>query len=66
MVTEVGRGIDSKGARGTFGGRRCSLLIVVLDTFVKSHQTVDLKGVRFTLCVKIKRHHCSLKAEPGA
>ena len=29
-----------------------SLLIVVLDTFVRSHQTVDLKGVHFTLCVK--------------
>lgn len=42
-----------------------SLLIVVLDTFVRSHQTVDLKGVHFTLCVKIKRQHCSLKAELG-
>lgn len=42
-----------------------SLLIVVLDTFVRSHPTVDLKGVHFTLCVKIKRQHCSLKAELG-
>lgn len=42
----------SKGLRGIFLGGQNSILIAVMDTFDKTHQTIDLKGVSFILFAK--------------
>lgn len=62
-LLRLAEGLIAEGRREHFGGMKLfSILIVVLDTFVRTHQTIDLEEVNFTLYVKIKRQHCSLKS----